>query len=55
MYIAVRVTKELATSKELRQKAFLPRTIREWNGLSQKTVDAPSAAAFKNKLLGLPQ
>ena len=37
-------------NKDLRQKAFLPRTIREWNGLSQKTIDAPSAASFKAQL-----
>ena len=43
-------------NKDLRQNAFLPRTIREWNGLSRETVDAPSAASYKNKLcLGLPQ
>ena len=37
-------------NKDLRQKAFLPRTIKEWNGLSQDTIDAPSTAVFKSKL-----
>ena len=37
-------------NKDLRQKAFLPKTITEWNGLSQKIIDAPLAASFKIKL-----
>ena len=42
----------LFSKKEYRKNAYFPRTIREWNSLSQQTISAPSHRVFAEMLSG---
>ena len=41
----------LQSNKDICLNSFFPRTIKQWNSLSQQTVSAPSADAFHQRVL----